>query len=75
MVSPNTGQLGAPGSGLGLLTDAPDGHFRREQHRLAAVRTPGNPKTKLHLIDLNTGKATLLVVADGSSLAGMAIEP
>ena len=62
VVSPNLGQLRTVGPlGLGAL---------------AAVRTASDPKTRLHLVDLNTGKATPLgVVGDGSPLVGMAIEP
>ena len=77
VVSPNTGQLRTVGSlGLGPLTDASMDISDVNNTALAAVRTAGNPKTQLHLIDLNTGKATLLgVVADGSPLVGMAIEP
>ena len=77
VVSPNSGQLRTVGSlGLGPLTDASMDISDVNNTALAAVRTAGDPKTRLHLVDLNTGKATLLgVVADGSPLVGMAIEP
>jgi hypothetical protein len=58
VVSPNTGQLRTVGSlGLGPLTDASMDISDVNNTALAAVRTAGNPKTQLHLIDLNTGHA------------------
>ena len=61
MVSPNTGQLRTVGSfGPGAADGRPMDISDVNNTALAAVRTAGNPKTQLHLIDLNTGKATLL---------------
>jgi hypothetical protein len=76
-VSPNLGQLRTVGSlGLGALADASLDISDVNNTALAAVRTASDPKTRLHLVDLNTGKATSLgVVGDGSPLVGMAIEP
>jgi hypothetical protein len=77
VVSPNTGQLRTVGAlGLGPLADATLDISDVDNTALAAVRTPGDPKTRLHLIDLRTGKALPLgIVGDGSPLVGMAIEP
>ena len=61
---------------LGALADASLDISDVNNTALAAVRTASDPKTRLHLVDLNTGKATPLgVVGDGSPLVGMAIEP
>jgi hypothetical protein len=77
VVSPNLGQLRTVGSlGLGALADASLDISDVNNTALAAVRTVADSKTRLHLIDLKTGKATPLgVVGDGSPLVGMAIEP
>lgn len=77
VVSPNLGQLRTVGSlGLGTLTDASFDISDVHNTALAAVRTVGEPRTRLHLVDLQTGKATLLgVVGDGAPLLGMAVEP
>lgn len=43
---------------------------------LIAVRTASEPRTRLHRVDLSTGRATDLgQVGDGSALIGVAIEP
>lgn len=77
VVSPNLGQLRTVGPlGLGPLTDASFDISDVHNTALAAVRTAAEPRTRLQLVDLKTGKATLLgVVGDGSPLLGMAIEP
>lgn len=77
VVSPNLGQLRTVGPlGLGALADASLDISDVNNTALAAVRTATDPKTRLHLVDLDTGKATPLgVVGDGSPLVGMAIEP
>jgi Domain of unknown function (DUF4394) len=80
VVSPNTGLLatvGALGSGAigsGALDDAAFDIADTNNAALAALRHGG--VTRLHLIDLTTGRATALGrVADGQALAGLAIEP
>jgi hypothetical protein len=77
VISPNTGQLRTVGSlGLGPLVDAAFDISDLSNAALAAVRTPANTKTQLHLLDLASGRATLLgTVGDGRALIGMAIEP
>jgi Domain of unknown function (DUF4394) len=77
-VSPNTGALmvvGAVGSmGTGAVDDAAFDIADIGNTALAALRAGG--RTRLHLIDLTTGRATLLgTVGDGRALWGMAIEP
>jgi hypothetical protein len=74
-VSPNTGRLydvGALGTG-----PADDAHFDiadLDNAALAALHQGG--RTRLHLIDLATGRASLLgTVGDGRPLAGIAIVP
>lgn len=75
VVSPNTGKL----STVGLLGTGPvdDVAFDISDVRnvaLAAVRSGG--RTRLHLVDLATGRAMPLgTVGDGRALWGMAIEP
>jgi Domain of unknown function (DUF4394) len=77
-VSPNTGTLmvvGAIGSmGTGAIDDAAFDIADIGNTALAALRAGG--RTRLHLIDLATGRATLLgTVGEGRALWGMAIEP
>lgn len=76
-VSPNTGQLGTVGTlGLGPVTEAAFDIADVSNAALAAVRTAAMPRTRLHLVDLQTGRATLLgTVGDGGPLVGIAIEP
>jgi Domain of unknown function (DUF4394) len=75
VVSPNTGLLATVGAlGTGAVDDAAFDIADVNNAALAALRQGG--VTRLHLIDLGTGKAALLGrVADGQPIAGMAIEP
>jgi hypothetical protein len=77
VVSPNTGQLRTVGTlGLGPLADASFDIADVSNAALAALRTTGDSRTRLYLIDLNTGRAQMLgTVGDGSAVLGMAIEP
>lgn len=74
-VSPNTGLLRSVGAlGTGALDDASMDISDTDNTALAALRQHG--RTRLHLLDLATGRATLLgTVGDGRALWGMAIEP
>lgn len=74
-VSPNTGLLRRVGVlGTGPLEDASMDISDTDNTALAALRQGG--RTRLHLLDLATGRATLLgTVGDGRALWGMAIEP
>jgi hypothetical protein len=74
-VSPNTGLLVSVGAlGTGALDDAAFDIADVGNAALAALRQGG--VTRLHLIDLATGKtAPLGRVADGQALLGLAIEP
>jgi len=76
-VSPNSGQLATVGAlGLGPLADATFDIADAVGAAFAAVRTASQPQTRLHLIDLASGRATLIgTVADGAALRGLAIEP
>ena len=66
VISPNLGQLRTVGSlGLGALADASLDISDVNNTARAAVRTASDPKTRLHLVDLNTGKATPLGVVGG----------
>lgn len=75
VVSPNTGRLFTVGAlGAGPLEAAAFDIADVDNAALAALRTGG--RTRLHLIDLATGKATAIgTVGDGRALWGMAIEP
>jgi Domain of unknown function (DUF4394) len=75
VVSPNTGLLATVGAlGTGAVDDAAFDIADVGNTALAALRQNG--MTRLHLIDLSTGRATVLGrVADGQALAGLAIEP
>lgn len=75
VVSPNTGRLFTVGAlGAGPLEAAAFDIADIDNAALAALRTGG--RTRLHLIDLATGKATAIgTVGDGRALWGMAIEP
>ena len=77
VVSPNTGQLRTVGAlGLGALTDVAFDISDVANTALIAVRTASEPRTRLHRVDLATGRATDLgQVGDGSALIGVAIEP
>ena len=75
VVSPNTGLLNVVGPlGTGALETAALDISDIGNTALAALTTGG--RTRLHLVDLKTGRATLLgTVGDGRALWGMAIEP
>jgi hypothetical protein len=77
VVSPNTGLLSTVGPlGLGELTDAAFDIADLSGAAFAAVRTVGQPRTRLHLVDLATGRAQFIgTVGDGAPLLGMAVEP
>jgi hypothetical protein len=77
VVSPNTGQLRTVGTlGLGPLADASFDVADVSNAALAALRTASDARTRLYLVDLNTGRAQLLgTVGDGTAVLGMAIEP
>lgn len=77
VVSPNTGQLRTVGAlGLGALTDVAFDISDVANTALIAVRTAAGPGTRLHRVDLATGRATDLgQVGDGQALIGLAIEP
>ena len=74
-VSPNSGLLATVGAlGTGTVDDAAFDIADVSNMALAALRSGG--VTRLHRVDLGTGKATPLGrVADGQSLTGLAIEP
>ena len=75
VVSPNTGQLTVVGSlNTGPLQDADFDIADTRNAALAALRAGG--RTRLHAIDLATGRATAIgTVGDGGALRGMAIVP
>lgn len=74
-VSPNTGRLFTVGAlGTGALDDAAFDIADIDNSALAALRQEG--VTRLHLIDLASGRAQLLgTVGDGRALWGVAIAP
>lgn len=74
-VSPNTGQLRSVGAlGTGPVEAAALDIADTDNTALAALRQNG--RTRLHLVDLATGKATVLgTVGDGRPVWGIAIEP
>ncbi len=75
VVSPNTGQVRVVGPlGTGALDDAAFDIADTNNVALAALRSGG--RTRLHLVDLVSGRATRLgTVGDGRALWGMAIAP
>lgn len=75
VVSPNTGQLFTVGPlGTGPLDDVAFDIADLNNAALVAARQ--GPRTRLHLVDLATGRATLLgTVGDGRALRALAIEP
>lgn len=75
VVSPNTGRLVTVGPlGAGPLDDASLDISDRRNTALAALRSGGH--TRLHLVDLETGRASLLgTLGDGGPIVGLAIEP
>lgn len=74
-VSPNTGRLFTVGPmGTGPVDDVAFDITDTDNTALAALRQQG--RTRLHVLDLATGRATLLgTVGNGQALWGMAIEP
>jgi hypothetical protein len=74
-VSPNTGRLFTVGPlGTGPVDDVAFDITDTDNTALAALRQQG--RTRLHLLDLATGRATLLgTIGNGQALWGMAIEP
>ncbi|MFM2348484.1 MAG: hypothetical protein RL654_3237 [Pseudomonadota bacterium] len=74
-VSPNTGRLFTVGPlGTGPIDDVAFDISDVGNTALAALRQQG--RTRLHLLDLASGRATLLgTVGNGQALWGMAIEP
>lgn len=75
VVSPNTGLLRSVGVlGTGAVDAAALDIADTDNTALAALRQHG--RTRLHLVDLATGKATVIgTVGDGRPLWGIAIEP
>ena len=75
VVSPNTGELTAVGTlGVGALEDAAFDIADINNAALAALRS--GSRTRLHSVDLATGRATLIgTVGEGRGLWGMAIAP
>ena len=74
-VSPNTGRITTVGAlGTGPVEDASFDIADVDNTALAALRTRG--RTRLHLVDLQTGRATAMgTLGDGRALWGLAIEP
>ncbi|MDZ7858992.1 DUF4394 domain-containing protein [Sphaerotilus sp.] len=74
-VSPNTGRLFTVGPmGTGPVDDVAFDITDTDNTALAALRQQG--RTRLHQLDLATGRATLLgSIGNGQALWGMAIEP
>lgn len=75
VVSPNTGLLSTVGAlGTGAVDDAAFDIADIGNTALAALKTGG--RTRLHLVDLASGRATLIgTVGNGQALWGLAIEP
>lgn len=76
-VSPDTGKLSTVGAlGTGAVMDASFDISDVSNTALLAARTASDQRTRLHLLDLRTGQASLLgTVGDGQPLIGIAIEP
>ncbi len=76
-VSPNSGRLFTVGPlGLGPLDEVAFDIADRNNTALAALRAAGDKRTRLVLVNLDTGRAeTLGTVGDGAAVLGMAIEP
>ncbi len=77
VVSPNTGILTTIGLlGIGELTDAAFDIADVSGAAFAAVRTAGAPRTRLYLVNLNTGRAEFVgTVGEGAPVLGLAVEP
>jgi hypothetical protein len=76
-ISPNSGRLFTVGAlGLGPLDEVAFDIADLNNTALAAVRSAGDKRTRLLLVNLDTGRAQALgTVGDGAPLLGMAIEP
>ena len=76
-VSPDTGQMRTIGPlGLGPLLDVAFDICDIDNTAFVATRSVADPRSRLHLLDLATGRATPLGrIGDGSPVLGMAIEP
>jgi hypothetical protein len=76
-VSPNTGVLTTIGPlGLGELVDAAFDIADLSGAAFAALRTADQPRARLYLLDLATGRAQALgTIGTGAPLLGMAVEP
>lgn len=76
-VSPDTGRLATVGAlGDGPVVDASFDISDGPNTALLAARARAEGPTRLHWVDLGTGKATLLgVLGDGRTVVGLAIEP
>jgi hypothetical protein len=77
VVSPNSGRLSTVGAlGTGPLEDASFDIADLSNAAFAAVRTASEPRTRLLLVDLASGRTQALgTVGDGSPLLGIAVEP
>ena len=77
VVSPNTGQLRTVGSlGIGTVRDASFDIADVSGAAFLSARTAEDSRTRLYLIDLQTGKARLLgTIGNGNPVIGLAIEP
>ncbi|HPH14964.1 MAG TPA: DUF4394 domain-containing protein [Burkholderiaceae bacterium] len=77
VVSPNAGILRTVGSlGVSGVTDAGFDIADVSGAAYAVLRTASDTRSRLHLIDLSTGRARAVgTVGDGAPLLGMAIEP
>ena len=77
VVSPNTGILRTVGSlGVSGVTDVGFDIADVSGVAYAVLRTATDTRSRLHLIDLSTGRAKVVgTVGDGAPLLGMAIEP
>ena len=75
VVSPNTGRLSTVGPlGTGRLQDAAFDIADLDNSAFAALRI--GDRTRLYLVDLDSGRATLLgTIGNGQALSGLAIEP
>ena len=77
VVSPNTGQLRTVGSlGIGTVRDASFDIADVSGAAFLSARTAEDSRTRLYLVDLQTGKARPLgTIGNGNPVIGLAIEP
>ncbi len=77
VVSPNTGQLRTVGSlGLGALTDVSFDIADINNAAFIAERPDNSRRSRLHLVDLSSGRATLIgEFGVAGTLRGLAVEP